>query len=82
MTRAGGARQDHHFDGEDAMFGEVGTVLDSASLAGAIQCDLAVVGAGVAGLNALYAAAQYLPKSARVLLIDQKDGPAGMWNCL
>lgn len=64
------------------MFGEVGTVQDSASLAGAIQCDLAVVGAGVAGLNALYAAAQYLPKSARVLLIDQKDGPAGMWNCL
>lgn len=62
------------------MFGEVGTVQDSASLAGAIQCDLAVVGAGVAGLNALYAAAQYLPKSARVLLIDQKDGPAGMWN--
>ena len=39
-----------------------------------------VVGAGVAGLNALYAATDYLPKGARVLLIDQKQGPGGMWN--
>lgn len=42
--------------------------------------DLVVVGAGIAGLNALYAAVQYLPKNARVLLIDQKAGPGGMWN--
>ncbi len=42
--------------------------------------DLVVVGAGVAGLNALYAATDYLPKGARVLLIDQKQGPGGMWN--
>ena len=28
--------------------------------------DLVVVGAGIAGLNALYAAVQYLPKNARV----------------
>lgn len=41
--------------------------------------DLAVVGAGIAGLNALYAAVQYLPKNARVLLIDQKAGAGGMW---
>lgn len=42
--------------------------------------DLVVVGAGIAGLNALYAAVQYLPKNARVLLIDQKAGAGGMWN--
>lgn len=42
--------------------------------------DLVVVGAGIAGLNALYAAVEYLPKTARVLLIDQKDQPGGMWN--
>jgi thioredoxin reductase len=42
--------------------------------------DLVVVGAGVAGLNALYAASQYLPKTAKVLLIDQKDRAGGMWN--
>lgn len=46
----------------------------------AVHYDLVVVGAGVAGLNALYAAVQYLPKTASVLLIDQKDGAGGMWN--
>jgi Pyridine nucleotide-disulphide oxidoreductase len=45
-----------------------------------VNYDLAVVGAGIAGLNALYAAIQYLPKTARVLLIDQKAGAGGMWN--
>ena len=34
--------------------------------------ELVVVGAGIAGLNALYAAVQYLPPEARVLLVDQK----------
>lgn len=42
--------------------------------------DLVVIGAGVAGLNALYAATQYLSKDARVLLIDQKQAAGGMWN--
>lgn len=42
--------------------------------------DLVVIGAGIAGLNALYAASEYLPKGARVLLLDQKDAPGGMWN--
>ena len=45
-----------------------------------VQYDLVVVGAGVAGLNALYAAVQYLPSSARVMLVDQKDSAGGMWN--
>lgn len=42
--------------------------------------DLVVVGAGIAGLNALYAAVQYLPSTARVLLIDQNARAGGMWN--
>lgn len=44
------------------------------------EFDLVVVGAGIAGLNALYAATEYLPKHARVLLLDQKSAPGGMWN--
>jgi hypothetical protein len=42
--------------------------------------DLVVVGAGIAGLNALNSAAEYLPKGARVLLLDQKTKPGGMWT--
>lgn len=42
--------------------------------------DLIVIGAGVAGLNALNSAAEYLPKGARVLLVDAKDRAGGMWN--
>ncbi len=42
--------------------------------------DLIVVGAGLAGLNALYAATDYLPKGAKVLLIDQNQKAGGMWN--
>ncbi|SFS16525.1 FAD-dependent oxidoreductase [Yoonia litorea] len=42
--------------------------------------DLVVIGAGIAGLNALNAATEYLPKGARVLLLDQKDAAGGMWN--
>jgi hypothetical protein len=42
--------------------------------------ELVVIGAGIGGLNALYAAMQYLPKGAKVLLIDQKQTAGGMWN--
>ena len=41
---------------------------------------LVIIGAGIAGLNALYAAVQYLPKGTPVLLLDQKDAAGGMWN--
>lgn len=47
---------------------------------GLANYELAVVGAGVAGLNALNAATDYLPRGARVLLVDQKDTAGGMWN--
>ncbi|MBB96658.1 MAG: hypothetical protein CML68_18920 [Rhodobacteraceae bacterium] len=42
--------------------------------------DLVVVGAGIAGLNTLFAAKDYLPRGARVLLIDHKAQAGGMWN--
>ena len=42
--------------------------------------DLVVVGAGVAGLNALHAATVHLPSGAHVLLVEEKDRPGGMWT--
>ena len=42
-------------------------------------CDLCVIGAGVAGLNALAVAREYLPKSARVILVDRRAREGGMW---
>ncbi|MEO0670264.1 MAG: FAD-dependent oxidoreductase [Pseudomonadota bacterium] len=42
--------------------------------------DLVVVGAGIAGLNALHAATVHLPPDAHVLLVDEKDRPGGMWT--
>jgi hypothetical protein len=44
------------------------------------SCDLCIIGAGVAGLNALFVASQYLKKTDRVVIIDRNSGPGGMWN--
>ncbi len=44
------------------------------------HCDLCILGAGIAGLNALFVASQYLGKSAKVVIIDRRSGPGGMWN--
>jgi hypothetical protein len=41
--------------------------------------DVAVVGAGVAGLNALAVASQYLTTDDRVLMIDRRSRAGGMW---
>lgn len=43
------------------------------------RCDLCIVGAGLAGLNALFVASLYLPRGARVVLVDRRPGPGGMW---
>lgn len=43
-------------------------------------CDLCIVGAGIAGLNALFAATQYLPKTGRVTLVDRNPRCGGMWS--
>lgn len=42
--------------------------------------DLCIVGAGIAGLNCLFVAAQYLTADQSILLVDRKDQAGGMWN--
>jgi hypothetical protein len=51
-----------------------------SELARVERCDLCILGAGIAGLNALFAATHYLTSSQRVVLIDRNPRPGGMWN--
>ena len=44
-----------------------------------LQCDLVIVGAGYAGINALNSAAYYLPKGARVVVIAKEHRWGGQW---
>ena len=43
------------------------------------NCDLCIVGAGLAGMNALAVASRYLGRHQRVILIDRRERPGGMW---
>ncbi|ORJ64251.1 FAD-dependent oxidoreductase [Mycobacterium simiae] len=42
-------------------------------------CDLCIVGAGIAGLNALFAASRYLTRDHKVILVDRRARVGGMW---
>jgi len=42
--------------------------------------DLCILGAGIAGLNALFVACEHLPATARVLLVDRNATCGGMWT--
>ena len=42
-------------------------------------CDVCIVGAGIAGLNALFAASRYLSRDQKVILIDRRSRVGGMW---
>ncbi len=42
-------------------------------------CDLCIVGAGVAGLNALFVASKYLSRDQKVILVDERPRVGGMW---
>lgn len=44
------------------------------------QCEICIVGAGIAGLNALFAASQYLGRNDRVVLVDRRTRVGGMWT--
>ncbi len=44
-----------------------------------LECTLCIVGAGLAGLNALVCAAPYLGKNDKVIILDKKNGIGGMW---
>lgn len=41
--------------------------------------DVCIIGAGIAGLNALYVASRYLRPDQRVALVDRRDRVGGMW---
>jgi hypothetical protein len=41
--------------------------------------DLCIVGAGIAGLNALAVASEYLAPEGSILLVDRRHRPGGMW---
>jgi Pyridine nucleotide-disulphide oxidoreductase len=43
------------------------------------SCDVCIVGAGAAGLNALFVASRYLSRDQKVILIDRRDRVGGMW---
>lgn len=45
-----------------------------------VRADLCVVGAGIAGMNALYVASEYLRPEQRVVLVDRNERVGGMWN--
>ena len=47
---------------------------------GTVRYDLCIVGAGYAGLNAAFVASEYLPATARVLILDKHQQAGGMWN--
>ncbi len=42
-------------------------------------CDVCIVGAGIAGLNALCVASTYLARDQRIILVDRRDRVGGMW---
>ncbi|MHA4851402.1 FAD-dependent oxidoreductase [Rhodococcus sp. MSC1_016] len=43
------------------------------------RCDVCIVGAGIAGVNALFVASRYLSRSQKIILVDRRDRPGGMW---
>ncbi len=42
-------------------------------------CDVCIVGAGLAGMNALFVASRYLTSGQRVILVDRRPRVGGMW---
>jgi hypothetical protein len=44
-----------------------------------VHADVCIVGAGVAGLNALWVASQYLTPQQRIVLVDRRTRAGGMW---
>ncbi|MFH5228777.1 NAD(P)-binding protein, partial [Antrihabitans spumae] len=44
-----------------------------------VRCDVAIVGAGLAGINALFVASRYLSRDQTVVLIDRRKRSGGMW---
>lgn len=45
-----------------------------------VDCDLCILGTGIAGLNALFAASRHPTKTGDIVVLDRNMAPAGMWN--
>lgn len=43
------------------------------------RCDVCIVGAGIAGMNALFVASRYLSQDQKVVLVDSRPRVGGMW---
>ena len=43
------------------------------------RCDVCIVGAGIAGMNALFVASRYLSRDQKVILVDRRPRAGGMW---
>lgn len=43
------------------------------------RCDVCIVGAGIAGMNALFVASRYLSRDQQVVLVDRRPRVGGMW---
>ncbi|MGA9374742.1 MAG: FAD-dependent oxidoreductase [Mycobacterium sp.] len=43
------------------------------------SCDVCIVGAGLTGMNALFAASRYLGPDQKIILLDRRQGAGGMW---
>ena len=43
------------------------------------ECDVCIIGAGIAGLNAAAVASQYLSREQKIVLIDRRNRSGGMW---
>jgi hypothetical protein len=43
------------------------------------SCDVCIVGAGLAGLNALFVASRYLSRDQKVIVVDRRQRAGGMW---
>jgi hypothetical protein len=55
---------------------EVAGPADSTSVQ---HCDVCIVGAGVAGLNAAFAASRHMSRDQRIVLVDRRERVGGMW---
>lgn len=44
-----------------------------------MRADVCIVGAGIAGVNALHVASRYLKPDQHVVLVDRNDRVGGMW---
>lgn len=54
--------------------------LDGPAATPVQHCDVCIIGAGVAGLNAAFAASRHLTRGQRIILVDARDGVGGMWT--